>query len=327
MALSRSITTPTALNTTAQYSGEGYAPGHITGFFTIHLTGDPLSSGSTGAGLCLKEGMITEVTAVESDRTELMMESNNVPVPSFPTCESVLKRLLSGKPMRVTAKQTSNLPANYGYGVSGASALSLAIALNEALDLNLSDEEAGQVAHVAEVENLTGLGDVSAQLVGGLEARLKPGAPGIGEVKRLPFPHDLIVITSPVFPFPTSRMITEEKYVKKINPLGRAALSSFMPLPSIENLMRQSRVFWDGVGIADESVRRVIKLFESAGIPSPSAKKGVVFGVVPRDDLKRVASRLLPGAPKQGGDLPTVIHDPSKNLTVITSEISSRGAC
>jgi len=328
MALSRSITTPTALRATAQYNGEGYAPGHITGFFTIHMSKDPLSSGSTGAGLCLKEGVITEVTAVESDRTELTMESNNVPLPSFPTCESVLKRLLSGKPMRVTAKQTSNLPANYGYGVSGASALSLAIALNEALDLNLSDEEAGQAAHVAEVENLTGLGDVSAQLVGGLEARLKPGAPGIGEVKRLPFPHDLIVITSPVFPFPTSRMITEERYVKKINPLGSAALSSFLPSPSIENFMHQSRVFWDGVGIADESVRRVIRIFESAGIPSPSAKKGVVFGVVPRDDLKRVASRLVPGTfSKLGGDLPPVVYDPSERLMLILSEISTRGAC
>ncbi|MBM5805346.1 MAG: hypothetical protein FJZ49_04700, partial [Candidatus Verstraetearchaeota archaeon] len=276
---------------------------------------------------CLKEGVITEVTAVESDRTELAMESNNVPLNSFPTCESVLKRLLSGKPMRVTAKQSSNLPANYGYGVSGASALSLAIALNEALDLNLSDEEAGQIAHAAEVENLTGLGDVSAQLVGGLVVRSKPGAPGIGEVKRLPFPPDHIVITSPVFPFPTSRMITEEKYVKKINPLGNDAFCSFLSSPTIDNFMRQSRIFWDGVGIADDHVRRVIKLFESAGIPSPSAKKGVVFGVVPKDDLKKVVRRLLPGASKLGEELPPVIHDSAKNLTVILSEISSRGAC
>lgn len=67
MALGSS-TTSSVVERGIQYNGEGYAPGHITGFFTIHMTDDPLSSGSTGAGLCLKEGVITEVTAVESDK-------------------------------------------------------------------------------------------------------------------------------------------------------------------------------------------------------------------------------------------------------------------
>ena len=156
MALGSSSASSTVMRG-IQYNGEGYAPGHITGFFTIHMTGDPLSSGSTGAGLCLKEGVITEVTAMESDKAELTLESNGVPVQSSPTCDSVLTKLFYGRPMRVIARQTSNLPAGYGYAVSGASALSLAIAVNQALDLNLT-KEAGQVAHTAEVENLHGPG-------------------------------------------------------------------------------------------------------------------------------------------------------------------------
>jgi pantoate kinase len=309
-----------------QYNGEGYAPGHITGFFTIHMTNDPISSGSTGAGLCLKEGVITEVTVVESDETELAIELNGVPAPSSPTCDSVLIKLLCGRPMRVTASQTSNLPAGYGYAVSGASALSLAIAVNQALDLSLTKSEAGRAAHVAEIENLTGLGDVSAQLLGGLVVRQRPGAPGFGEARCLPSPNDHVVITSPVTQFPTSRMITEEQYVKKINALGESSMSFFMPSPDINNFMRQSRTFWQGVGIANDRVQQTIKLFESAGVPSPSAKKGVVFGLVPRDDLKRVLSRLAPRF-KLKGDPPPVIRDSSCGLTIIISEISTRGAC
>jgi len=321
-----STTTSSVVERGIQYNGEGYAPGHITGFFTIHMTDDPLSSGSTGAGLCLKEGVITEVTAVESDKTELIMDSNGFPVPPSPTCDSVLIKMLCGRPIKVTARQTTNLPAGYGYAVSGASALSLAIAVNQALDLNLTKREAGRAAHAAEVENLTGLGDVSAQLLGGLVVRQRPGAPGFGEARCLPSPNDHVVVTSPVIPFPTSRMITEEKYVKKINPLGESAMSSFLPSPGIDNFMHLSRTFWEGVGIANDRVQRTTKLFESAGITSPSAKKGVVFGVVPRDDLKRVLPRLVPRF-KPKGDPPPVIRDPSGGLTIILSEISTRGAC
>ena len=59
------------------------------------------------------------------------------------------------------------VPLGAGFGTSGAAALSLALALNEALSLGLSKIEAAQLAHVAEVECKTGLGTVIAETFGG----------------------------------------------------------------------------------------------------------------------------------------------------------------
>ena len=156
--------------------------------------------------------------------------------------------------------------------------------------------------------------------------RQRPGAPEYGEARSLEFPNDHVVVTSPVVQFPTSRMITEEQYVKRINYLGSPPCPpSCLPQASTTSCTSQ-RSFGRGSESQNDRVQQTIKLFESAGVPSPSAKKGVVFGVIPREDLKRVLPRLAPHF-KLNGDPPPVIRDPSSGLTVIISEISTRGAC
>jgi len=42
-----------------------------------------------------------------------------------------------------------------------------------------------KIAHNAEVNCKTGLGDVLASFHGGFEVRVKPGAPGIGTVEKI----------------------------------------------------------------------------------------------------------------------------------------------
>jgi pantoate kinase len=316
----------------AEYKSRGrsraYAPGHITGFFTIHMDESPLLSGSTGAGVCLEEGVVTEVSVEPSKVQELVVMLNGSIIESAPTCESVFRAMVPEvDPVKITARQTSILPANYGYGISGAAALSLGLAVNEAMSLGLSKEKVGQIAHQAEVENLTGLGDVPAQLIGGSEVRLKPGAPGIGEVKNLDFGDGFIVISSPVASFPTKRMITEERFVKRINSCGEVVMGSFMESPKMENFMQLSRKFWENVGIMSEDVVKAIRVFESAGIPSPSAKKGLVFGAVYPEDAPKIINKIMgTGAPSADG-LSAVNYDLVHGLRIIISKVSKRGAC
>jgi pantoate kinase len=306
-----------------------YAPGHITGFFTIHMDESPLLSGSTGAGLCLEEGVTTEVSIEPSKAQELVIMLNGGTIEPAPTCKSVFRAMVPQEdPVKITARQASILPANFGYGISGAAALSLGLALNEALGLGLSREKVGQIAHQAEVENLTGLGDVPAQLVGGSEVRLKPGAPGIGEVKNLGFGDGFLVISSPVASFPTRRMITEEPFVKRINSWGKVVMGAFMESQTMENFMGLSRKFWENVGMMSEDVTKAIRLFESAGIPSPSAKKGVVFGAVYPEDAPKIINKIMGrgGASSPKGFSP-VNYDLVHGLRIIISRISERGAC
>jgi len=310
--------------------GEGYSPGHITAFFSIHMTSDPMLTGSTGAGICLEEGVRTKVTlqpVTNSKEPALSVSFNGKAIREVPTCDYLVRSISArfGSAVSVAAEQESALPPNYGYGLSGASALSLALAINKAAGLRLSMNEIGQFAHEAEIANLTGLGDVSAQLTGGVEVRVRPGAPGLGEVQRLPHPEGRLVVTAPVIQFPTRTMITAKKYVTRINRLGAMAMSSFMDSPSIENLMRQSRLFWQGVGIEEERMLAAIKLFEGAGVEWPSIKKGVVFGIIRRDELPAVATRLGCTPPDPDAPMPLALNG-SRGINLIITEIANRGA-
>lgn len=306
---------------------DGYSPAHITAFFAIHLGRTPAETGSTGAGVCLEGGVSTRLAIEPSERMELRMTSNGSPFQS-PTCESLFRRITDGEePAVVTASQESMFPANYGYGLSGASALSLGLALNRVMGLGLSRGEVGFHAHVSEVENMTGLGDVSAELVGGLELRDRPGAPGLGRAVRLDTGKGMAVVSSPVRSFPTRTMITEKAYVEKINFHGKEALSAFSKKMGLESLMALSRRFWESIGLMDDEVMGVVRQFERAGILSPSAKKGLVFGLVPAEKIPRVVGTLTGHSPRtRGKDLPFMLQDPRSGRALIISRISAKGA-
>jgi pantoate kinase len=304
----------------------GYSPAHITAFFAIHQGSSPAKTGSTGAGLCLEGGVSTSITAKPSESMALTIFANGSPIDSA-TCASLFRRLTwGGPPTSVIARQESIFPVNYGYGLSAASALSLGFALNRALGLGLTRDQVGVHAHLAEVENMTGLGDVLAELVGGLELRDKPGAPGFGRAVRLETCEGMAVISTPVRPFPTRTMITEEGHVQRINRHGREALSAFSAGMSLENLMIISRRFWEGVGLMTDEMVGIVRQFEKAGVHSPSAKKGLVFGVVPLDELPRVVSAIVDPTKPVLEDLPARLMDKRSGRTLLVSKIAKEGA-
>ncbi|MGQ9759488.1 MAG: pantoate kinase [Candidatus Methanomethylicaceae archaeon] len=314
-----------ALLRSTVHAGEAYAPGHITGFFSIHLSEDPIFTGSIGAGICLEVGVKTRVRISESTRTELSLTWNGLPLMDSPLAKSVIKRMLNPKTkLSVIAEQRSLLPINYGYGISGASALSFALALNKAMGSPLPLEKIGEIAHLAEVENMTGLGDVSAQIVGGFEVRLKPGAPTIGKVQRLPDPK-YFVITTPVKPMRTSRMISDPNLRKRINEKGETCISAFMNDPTVEALMALSKDFWKDIGFLDMDMAKIIKKYEPLGIKLISLKKGLVYGLVHEDELPKVIGGL-PENFLANKDAPLLIHNRLVGMPLILSKISTRGA-
>ncbi|MEN3051249.1 MAG: hypothetical protein ABC596_05490 [Candidatus Methanosuratincola petrocarbonis] len=303
-------------------AGEGYAPAHITGFFTICRAEEPIRSGSTGAGICIAGGVRTRLSAREGKAPGFELKCNGSPLFS-PTCSYVASKMVPFQERyAVAAEQESVLPANYGYGVSGSSALSLAISINRAFRMGMSLREVASVAHAAEVVNETGLGDVIAETVGGLEVRTAPGSPGVGVARQIPLSKDYVVISTPVSEFQTKAMITERPIVNRINRLGKVALEAFLESPTIENFMLQSRRFWDGVGLSNDIVRSVLRRYEAAGV-TPSAKKGLVFAIVERDQLKN-ALRSLADVHVQSESPPADLKMPG-GLKLIVSEIHRSG--
>ena len=146
-----------------------FAPGNVSGVFKIVRDDDPRRMHSLGMGFTVSEGVTATVT--EAPATEV---SFNGEVFDFPTVRHVVDTLTS-RPIRVTLE--SPLPLSGGFGLSGASALATAYALDAGLGLGLDENAIGMTAHVAEVMNLTGLGDVCGQFRGGCLAKTVPGDP------------------------------------------------------------------------------------------------------------------------------------------------------
>lgn len=237
---------------------KAFSPCHITGFFQPYISENPIFSGSTGAGIVLSSGVVTEVELEESEKTEVEIFANSQPCRCEVT-ESVIKHLLGNSGYKITVRHELEMPMMQGFGVSGAGALSTALALNKALKLGLEREELGRIAHIAEVENLTGLGDVIAEYWGGFIIRQKPGAPGIGEVLRLEEEAEVYCFVV------DSRVKTRDVLgTKKIS--CEPFLRKLLKKPDLNYFMKLSAEFARVSGLITPGVERALKLLEEAGI-------------------------------------------------------------
>ncbi|MCX8204423.1 MAG: GHMP kinase [Candidatus Nezhaarchaeota archaeon] len=266
-----------------------FSPSHITGFFEIHDSSpNPLYVGSRGAGVSLKLGVVSFAEAERSSKHEVEVYCGGRKV-DFEVTKLAVTRLLrlANSPYRVVVNHFFSVPVGSGFGSSGAGALSAALAVNEALRLGLTREEAAREAHIAEVVYRTGLGDVVAQLIGGLEARVKPGGPGVGEVWKIPV-HDLVVVCAPLGVYETRAMITHPSLRERINKVGARALELFLQNPSPRSFMELSARFAEEVGFINGWLKGLAGAVIEAGGLGLSVKKKVAFTLARASDLSEV---------------------------------------
>jgi len=143
-----------------------FSPGNISCTFVIKKSKNPKKTGSLGLGFTLNKGV---VVTVKKSNTKNIIYFNNKKI-NFLTVNSVVKKLTNEK---LQVKIKSELPLSYGFGISGASALATAYAANKLLNLKKTKKELAHTAHIAEVENLTGLGDVVNQFYGGFFGKVQ----------------------------------------------------------------------------------------------------------------------------------------------------------
>src|SRR6266567_4328095 len=199
-------------------TGNAFSPCQITGFFRIRdATRDPLKIGSTGAGVNLQQGVTTSVRISPASRTKVAISFNGKPLARPVVSREVVTEHLgrSSEILRVTVSHRSILPMGCGYGTSGAGALSLSLALDEALGSNLSNVEAAQIAHGAEVKHRTGLGTVTSAFYGGFVIRTRPGAPGFAQVKRIIPSSSMRIVSGAFGPISTAGVLSNTGLKKR----------------------------------------------------------------------------------------------------------------
>ncbi len=267
--------------TTKKRFVRAYSPSHITGFFMICDNKNPLYKGSTGAGIVLDAGCVSEVS-LNSARTELRI--NGIEEEAG-TTKYVVDSMIEKCEHRVNVTVSTNfkIPVGCGFGASGAGALSTALALNELLSLNMTLNQVAQIAHIAEVENSTGLGDVIAEVYGGIVIRRKPGPPGIGMIDRVPALYTSEQkISYVVFGKKrTKAVLADGSMHRSINKAGKAALKELMKNPDLDNFMRVSRNFSLRSGVISDKSRDAIEAVDAEGKVASVAMLGetvFVFG-------------------------------------------------
>jgi pantoate kinase len=247
-----------------------FAPSHITGIFQIFdQSKDCLKAGSKGAGLSLCRGVTTVVKAEKSGKGFLQVKINGLISDSAEVSRRVVEIFLSKfkeiANYSILVEHHVEMPIGAGFGTSGAAALSLALALNQNFNLGMSKTEAAQIAHIAEVECKTGLGTVIAETFGGIEVRTKPGAPGIGEVRRIPTEKDVVVACLSFGPLSTRKFLTDGAIRKRINEFGEKLIDKLVKEPNTTNFMRLSREFAENVGLITEKLRSILRATDEAG--------------------------------------------------------------
>ena len=227
-------------------AASAFVPGHITGFFTPHEHEDPTKAGSQGAGLTLSDGVTVRVRP--ATRTEVYLDDTSI---EMEPVERVLDAL--DATAQVTAE--SEVPIGAGFGVSGAMALGTALAANRVFSRQLSENELVTVAHGAEVQSGTGLGDVVAQARGGIPVRLEPGGPQDNLLDGIPTRARVEYVTFGELP-------TEDVIGGNTGPLERAgeqALSRLVREPTLTSFIYASRRFAREAGLLTERVRDTIQ--------------------------------------------------------------------
>ena len=294
-------------------TGNAFSPCQITGFFRIHdAPKDPLRTGSTGAGINLQQGVTTSVRISPASRTKLSILFNGVPLVRPVVSREVVAGHLgkSSEVLQVTVSHRSTLPMGCGYGTSGAGALSLSLALSEALSSNLSRVEAAHIAHRAEVKHRTGLGTVTSAFYGGLVIRTRPGAPGFAQVKRFIPSSSMRIVSGAFGPISTASILSNTGLKKRINLCAQGLVSLQVRDPETDTFIRLSRRFAECLGLFSPRLRETISRMQRRRIKSSMMMIGESLFTVVREELVPEAKSAI----KVSG------------LTPVVSKISERGA-
>ena len=286
-----------------------FAPGNISCVFKVIPHADPARMHSLGMGFTVTEGV--EVVVSKHHETAVLFNGERI---NFPTVRAVVNRLTENSSVvGIKVDITSPLPLGCGFGLSGAAALATAYALNALLSLRKDTEALAMTAHIAEVENRTGLGDVCSQYHGGCLVKLKEGSPLVAD--RLP------IAEQPIYyryfgPIQTSEVLGNREQTTRINRAADVALNTLRTLtdakPSHELFnacFAVSKQFSVESGLLSDGrvINTIAGIEAEGGVASMIMLGNGVFSTHPFEDA--VETRL--------------VHNPARIVTSFQLRVSS----
>jgi pantoate kinase len=255
-------------------SANAFAPAAISSFFQIYDTQDGAKItdleklGAIGGGFGLQKGVRTQVTTKKAAKNSIEVYINSKLEPQAKTTKAVVEQLLTKTQEKyaVTVKHDIEVPIGMGFGTSAGGALTAGLALKEAIDLPLTYNDIGKIAHVSEIKCQTGLGTVSSlTFSGGCVLVVEPGAPGICQLDRIPLTSDYVIVAGYYQERISKALLSSPEKKRQINSYGKKALDAILAEPSLEHFMECCWDFAQKAGFASQNIRQLIAAAEKAG--------------------------------------------------------------
>lgn len=201
-------------------------PISISGIWYPIFSENPKDSGSIGLTMVLEPYTIFEI---KRGNAEIYYNNKKLHISNIDFLKSKLGEL--------TLYVHSSVPLGYGYGMSGS--ISLAYALGSIELLGKKEDEAIMYAHISDVINGNGLGDVVSQYYGrGLVYRKEPGYRGKMEIIELEWKR---ICSKPLEAVPTKSII-------KNTPEALQYIQDFLNNKTIDNFFELARKFNEKLG-------------------------------------------------------------------------------
>ena len=237
-----------------------FCPANISLVFETYFAEPPHGRGSLGVGITLDAGVTVRVSREPLAPRSMILVGGEAW--EFPTVRTVLTHLTLEC---IRVEITASFPFGCGFGMSGASALATALAVNELLGLQQTRESLGLIAHLAEVGNATGLGDVGGQINGGIMIKKHKHQPLTVEQLTIP-PQTLHYrVHGPIL---TSEVINSPEKLRHINAAGHEAMIRITGSPRLDmdRLFYISHMFAQASGLLQSgAVATDIAAAEAAG--------------------------------------------------------------
>ncbi len=260
-----------------------FCPGHITAFFEVCEDVDLARKGSRGAGLCLSKGVVSTARVLGSGDQEVTIYIDGR-LTNDSVTELAVRKWLGSQQLKIEVEGVNQLPVSQGFGISGAGALSALVALADATQSGDSIEDLVRTAHIAEVEYLTGLGDVYPQAIGGLVIRELPGAPPYGKLRKIEINNEVVLCVLGG-ELETRQVLKNGRAVKRINKSGKARVDSYISNPDLERLFMLGQEFAKETNLASEVILKAIESCKHYGHAGMSMLGNSVFACGETEDL------------------------------------------
>ena len=259
-----------------------YCQGHVTCFFHPVRTSDPVTTGSRGAGLRLSLGTRVTMDERTDGHVSIVMDGRD-------SDASVTRRVISlicpDRGLDITIE--NDLPVGQGFGMSASGAIAAAMCACSIADVDI--RQAYRFAHMAEVMEGGGLGDVAAIASRTHQpVRVKPGLPPYGEVRGTGLRIRRLTLAVVGDKLSTAPVINDPDMQKRLCEVGSGMVDDYIRKPSIGRLFSLSREFSSSMGLESEGVRNALDRITRTAPAGMCMLGHSIFTTLPEDEVREI---------------------------------------